>query len=259
VRGTRLSQPAQNAASLDTFIIDDIDGHDDDIPNAVQPASNTNRPANIVRPSALSRPTITPSAATTRLLTVGYADENHLPARACGLTDPEDVGEAPKWAIDTCHLCETKDTPMHAYLQCPAVNDIWIKSIALLLQTLNENIAPQHLTLTIRNIVLCFPDLVNSLPTNKRARIILWHSAVIYTITQIRTEAIWKGRERVQRTIFNWGGDDRELVMKKIKYEIRRLIWQIFTKNESLPNFKLEWCDGNDICIIADNKLKFLF
>src|SRR5436853_1998209 len=78
--------------------------------------------------------------------------------------------------------------------------------------------------------ILGFTELVDSLPKLRKERVLLWHSAVIFTITTIRTEAIWKGRKYGIRTNFKWGDPESRnwFPISKVKYEIRLLLWETF-------------------------------
>jgi hypothetical protein len=175
-------------------------------------------------------------------------------------TDPADLPPHPRWTIDDCNICGAKDSTSHGFLLCPPVQKLWKDSLALLPSLLEDHkvIPLEHANLSLRNIVLCFPDLLKSLPKYKRGRVILWHSAVIYTITQIRTRTIWKSRKHNTRAILQWGDTDKNQPLSQVKFEIRNLLWSIYLKCQfsdlhAIHAFENQWCTGNAWCDIQYN------
>jgi hypothetical protein len=179
-------------------------------------------------------------------------------------TDPADLPAHSHWAIDDCNICGAKDSTSHGFLQCPPVQKLWEDSLALLPSLLEDHkVVPlEHVNLSLRNIVLCFPDLLKSLPKHKRGRVILWHSAVIYAITQNRTRIIWKSRKYNARAIFKWEEIDGSPPLSKVKFEIRNLLWSIYLKAsqsddpKSIHTFENQWCNENSWCSIQYNDTK---
>jgi hypothetical protein len=125
----------------------------------------------------------------------------------------------------------------------------------------------ERFQLTLKNIVLAFPDGIQSLPANQRHRLTLWHSAVIYILTDTRRKAIWTARQQVRHTHLVW---DSPTIYKRVMFEIRRVSWKIYLKAKeqkhpkttdtsedvsSLQQFDLNWCTDNTICVLRASKL----
>jgi hypothetical protein len=179
------------------------------------------------------------------------------------LLNHEDLEELQPWSIDNCSICEMKDTTTHAFLQCPRVHALWTQAISLIPQLINDvEIEPRLLDINLRNVILGFPELMDSLPKLRKERVLLWHSAVIFTITTIRTEVIWKGREYGIRTNFKWGDPESRnwFPISKVKYELCLLLWEAFrqavktAKNlqraSIIRKFELQWCENNNMCSV---------
>jgi len=182
--------------------------------------------------------------------------------------DEEDVPVPQEWGIDLCATCAVKDSAEHAFCTCPPVQNIWHQSLSILQLLLSDPTLKytSHLDLSLYNIVLCFPEAGKTLPKPLKARLTLWHSAVVYTIAQRRATAIWSSREHNTHAEIEW---DLGPTLAKIKHEIRRVIYSIYQKakeqkpsRENAPNplqqFGQAWCHDNAICSLSeDNKLRF--
>jgi hypothetical protein len=187
-------------------------------------------------------------------------DENYLSSRKWFIADPTNQPARPHWAIDKCNICGAKDSTSHGFFLCPPIQQLWKDALSLLPSLLQDHkVVPlEHANLSLRNVVLGFPDLIASLPRHKRNRVVLWHSAVIYVITQARTKSIWKSRKYGIRTVFNWGPNGSE-TLSKIKFEIRNLFWSIYISScqsgdlNAIRAFENQWCTENAWCSIQYN------
>jgi hypothetical protein len=165
----------------------------------------------------------------------------------------EDQPGQSSWAIDVCNICQAQDSTEHGFVTCPPIKHLWSQAVDLLPSLLHgHQVTPlQHANLSTRNIILAFPELRASLPKHQRARIILWHSAVIYTISRIRTSVIWRARRTATKTKFDWGDPEGQELLAKVKFEIRNLLWLTFIKScgnktiTEIHNFENQWCSDN--------------
>jgi hypothetical protein len=191
---------------------------------------------------------------------------NNTPSRLDPIKDPVDIPESKPWAIDECNICKEKDSARHAFLRCPPVHLIWSQAIELLPSllypaNLRNLFALEEAEISIFNIIFGFPDLVKSVqPKHKRHHVTLWHSAVIYVIRSTRTEAVWRSRTTGTQCKFDWGNDDRNSMIKRIKHEIRQTVYTIFTaarqsgKQDIINDFKVKWCDEGTWFSVDESK-----
>jgi hypothetical protein len=95
-------------------------------------------------------------------------------------------------SIGLCKNCGQKGEHHHVYLSCPEVQGIWNRAEPMLERLLGH---PISINISISGIVLMFPTLRQSLQRDSRMRVVLWHSAIIYTITKFRERDI-RNQER---------------------------------------------------------------
>ena len=155
------------------------------------------------------------------------ANSNNDNPRLDSLKDPADRPEPEPWAIDDCNICHLKDSARHAFLLCPPVYRIWQEALLLLPGLIygNDSTPLTHTGVTIFKVVFGFPELTKSIPKQKRRRITLWHSAVVFVINSTRTDIVWNARQRGTKAIFDWSSyNEVDRPLTKIKYEIRHTI-----------------------------------
>jgi hypothetical protein len=102
--------------------------------------------------------------------------------------NPENFSER-KWTIITCGICKQKDTHQHAYFHCPEVRKIWKSGLSVLAQITGRTDL-QATIIDFPSILLAFPDLRRRLPKNLKARVLLWHSAIVHLIWKRRNQAM---------------------------------------------------------------------
>jgi hypothetical protein len=104
---------------------------------------------------------------------------------------------------------------------------------------------------TIPEVVLGFPQLRNSLPTTMRMRVVLWHSAVVFTIAKLRGESLKaakSGDEAVEFDLSGW----KEILLR----EIWRILGDIKEgMGTDLKNFRELWIVDNELVELSNGQL----
>jgi hypothetical protein len=94
---------------------------------------------------------------------------------------------------------------------------------------------------------LAFPTLRQHLQKGKKERVILWHSAMVYVMTQYRNRCIMEeelrgtGTGAPEGVLFEWAGWKAEVVK-----EVRKCLWDIYQANgHGGTGFVEAWVAGN--------------
>lgn len=151
-----------------------------------------------------------------------------------------------------CLDCNVRDTSQHAALECGKVREIWEGAVSWL-QALIGRPTTLEVDLTITEVILGFPQLRNSLPKAMRMRVVLWHSAVVFTIAKLRErslEAARTGDEGIHYDFSGW----REVLGKEI-WRILTDIKEGMVKDER--DFRELWIEGNELAELVDGKLVY--
>lgn len=126
------------------------------------------------------------------------------------------------FSIMKCLICGiSQDSVQHSWCECEAVQGLWEEATELLLQTLEPG-SPAHTffsqreaSISFRDVLFCFPDTIGDTLRNDAigvARVRLWHSCVLHTITELRARSFRKakGDARAPRYNFRTGFKDLE-------------------------------------------------
>jgi hypothetical protein len=157
------------------------------------------------------------------------------------------------YTTGTCHNCNSPDNPPHAYVHCPPVQAIWNTAAGYLRHLIQQSTI--EIDSTLSEIVLGFPELRNSLPEELRMRVVLWHSAVIYTIADCRHQSLDKARSGDSGIMFEFDGWE-----KTMAGQIRETLWSIYEDmrvTRRREEFQIQWAEGNNLITMQNGKLVF--
>ena len=161
-----------------------------------------------------------------------------------------------KYGTGKCWNCGEKDTNQHAFIPCPEVRRIWEEGTEILWQLLGWYRGTRNLEISVCEVVLAFPKLGEDLPKQARARVVLWHSAMIYAITTYRERNIQekeKAKEQAGEIQFDFGG-----CLRIVKAQIRHNLWDIWEGKGDEGGFISSWVEGNDIIRYHNGRLEFV-
>jgi hypothetical protein len=156
------------------------------------------------------------------------------------------------YTTGTCFNCNQPDDSRHAFLNCPVVHRIWLDATKILRRLLGGRTF--QIDYTVSEIVLAFPELRSRLPKALRMRVILWHSAVIYTITMLRDKSISTCMRGDDGVLFNFDGWE-----KVVGAEIREILWEIHegNRNDTRGRYHPEWVEDNSFITVTSDHLVF--
>jgi exonuclease III len=168
-----------------------------------------------------------------------------------------DTRDEQEYHTGFCANCGQKDVEIHAYVECPEIQQIWqgAKEILEKLIGATSIVTTMNLQFSASEIVFCFPQLRISLPEILRDRVILWHSAVIYVITSCREWSLEHNTGAEHGTQFKYFQTS-----KRIHGEIRQVIWEIFEKEKTLgkeERFNRTWLNSSQFVWKEGKTIKF--
>jgi hypothetical protein len=167
--------------------------------------------------------------------------------------------------VGHCGNCGEKDTAEHAFVTCPDIQKIWKEATGVLERLVGRTRAPEdrddreareggrRKTDTERTssigtprfdtseIIQAFPKFRESLPKARRHRVVLWHSAIIFVITELRKASLTKmeTRESVEYDFEGW----KDVVTK----EMGQMLWEICTDENNRKGFEEAWLMENQL------------
>jgi hypothetical protein len=99
-------------------------------------------------------------------------------------------------------------------------------------------------SINLTNVIFAFPTIRYKLPKNSKARILLWHSAVIFTIAEIRHRALaYSTNENSNMGALDfsqWG----PLYQKTVTDTLKQIYYDYKAKGK-LAEFEKNWVEGN--------------
>lgn len=137
------------------------------------------------------------------------------------------VSNVKDYTVGKCYNCGDRDIGAHSFVLCPAVREIWTNSLGIL-RRLIKDVIGISVEFTVPEVVLGFPEVRRALPKEVRMRVVLWHSAIIYTIT-LRREMCLREQTHDDGTLFDFSGWEAVAVkqIKTILIEIGQRLWTV--------------------------------
>jgi len=162
-----------------------------------------------------------------------------------------------QWKTIKYSICYRVDSLKHGFWECPMVNKIWLASVDLLKEMTGRPNIAQGILWTWKEVLLGFPQTKRYLPKELRARLVLWHSTIIFLIWSRRR---WAIKDIQLDTLTGSPNFLEPLWATDLKSDLRKNVSRIFERYKvdgKLDAFRREWTSETNLWVVKGISLSF--